>query len=238
MRAGQRRGPGLLAPFVSATWDEAKNLIKEYRGKPVWAVAARCRRLVGLGRVDRRFCDQQVLAVLAAKTGYEPDMIEMDMALETELGVDSIKRVEILITDTKGVRSREPFVDTRRANANATRRGVVRIGPSAPRLPARSFASAPPPVAARPPCARSPRRTTSAARGPSARHPACPRRRSRARPRRTPRRRAGSPTRRRRAGDRLYVRCSYPKPRVRLGSPRTNARTRARAVVGAMIKRR
>ena len=37
-----------------------------------------------------------VLAVLAAKTGYEPDMIEMDMALETELGVDSIKRVEIL----------------------------------------------------------------------------------------------------------------------------------------------
>merc|ERR1719201_1864980 len=37
-----------------------------------------------------------VLAVLAAKTGYEPDMIEMDMSLETELGVDSIKRVEIL----------------------------------------------------------------------------------------------------------------------------------------------
>merc|ERR1719201_126933 len=37
-----------------------------------------------------------VLDVLAAKTGYEVDMIEMDMALETELGVDSIKRVEIL----------------------------------------------------------------------------------------------------------------------------------------------
>merc|ERR1711951_247961 len=30
------------------------------------------------------------------KTGYEPEMIEMDMSLETELGVDSIKRVEIL----------------------------------------------------------------------------------------------------------------------------------------------
>merc|ERR1719258_587906 len=39
---------------------------------------------------------QVVLSVPAAKTGYEPDMIEMDMALETELGVDSIKRVEIL----------------------------------------------------------------------------------------------------------------------------------------------
>merc|ERR1719472_151872 len=37
-----------------------------------------------------------VISVLAAKTGYEVDMIEMDMALETELGVDSIKRVEIL----------------------------------------------------------------------------------------------------------------------------------------------
>merc|ERR1719498_675813 len=37
-----------------------------------------------------------VLEVLAAKTGYEPDTIDMDMALETELGVDSIKRVEIL----------------------------------------------------------------------------------------------------------------------------------------------
>ena len=28
---------------------------------------------------------QVVLSVLAAKTGYEPDMIEMDMALETEV---------------------------------------------------------------------------------------------------------------------------------------------------------
>ncbi|KAL3920228.1 MAG: hypothetical protein SGPRY_005332 [Prymnesium sp.] len=37
-----------------------------------------------------------VIDVLAAKTGYEPEMIEMDMNLETELGVDSIKRVEIL----------------------------------------------------------------------------------------------------------------------------------------------
>merc|ERR1719326_2042191 len=39
---------------------------------------------------------QCVIRVLAEKTGYEEDMIEMDMALETELGVDSIKRVEIL----------------------------------------------------------------------------------------------------------------------------------------------
>ncbi|GBG34962.1 Hypothetical Protein FCC1311_111852, partial [Hondaea fermentalgiana] len=37
-----------------------------------------------------------VMEVLAAKTGYETDMIESDMELETELGIDSIKRVEIL----------------------------------------------------------------------------------------------------------------------------------------------
>merc|ERR1719352_2061206 len=37
-----------------------------------------------------------VLEVLAQKTGCETDMLEMDMDLETELGVDSIKRVEIL----------------------------------------------------------------------------------------------------------------------------------------------
>merc|ERR1711871_662768 len=37
-----------------------------------------------------------VLDVIANKTGYETDMLEMDMDLETELGVDSIKRVEIL----------------------------------------------------------------------------------------------------------------------------------------------
>jgi len=37
-----------------------------------------------------------VMEVLAAKTGYETDMIEADMELETELGIDSIKRVEIL----------------------------------------------------------------------------------------------------------------------------------------------
>ena len=36
------------------------------------------------------------MEVLASKTGYDVDMIEDDMELETELGIDSIKRVEIL----------------------------------------------------------------------------------------------------------------------------------------------
>jgi NAD(P)-dependent dehydrogenase (short-subunit alcohol dehydrogenase family)/acyl carrier protein len=34
--------------------------------------------------------------VIAEKTGYPPDMLELDMALDADLGIDSIKRVEIL----------------------------------------------------------------------------------------------------------------------------------------------
>jgi len=37
-----------------------------------------------------------VLAVVADKTGYPADMLELDMGLEADLGIDSIKRVEIL----------------------------------------------------------------------------------------------------------------------------------------------
>ncbi len=37
-----------------------------------------------------------LLAVVADKTGYPIDMLELDMALDSDLGIDSIKRVEIL----------------------------------------------------------------------------------------------------------------------------------------------
>ncbi len=39
-----------------------------------------------------------VRAVVAEKTGYPPDMLELGMDLETELGINSIKQVEILST--------------------------------------------------------------------------------------------------------------------------------------------
>ena len=38
----------------------------------------------------------ELLAVVADKTGYPPEMLDMDMQLEADLGIDSIKRVEIL----------------------------------------------------------------------------------------------------------------------------------------------
>ena len=47
---------------------------------------------------------EEIRAVIAEKTGYPPDMLEDDMDLEAELGVDSIKQVEILST----LRDRHP----------------------------------------------------------------------------------------------------------------------------------
>merc|ERR1711965_157439 len=63
---------------------------------PAAPVAAPKPVATGAPAVSAEKAMETVLAALAAKTGYEPELIEMDMALETELGVDSIKRVEIL----------------------------------------------------------------------------------------------------------------------------------------------
>jgi len=46
--------------------------------------------------VDREELSRQFLGVIAEKTGYPPDMIEMRADLEADLGIDSIKRIEIL----------------------------------------------------------------------------------------------------------------------------------------------
>ena len=40
--------------------------------------------------------DQLLLAIVAEKTGYPADMLELSMDMEADLGIDSIKRVEIL----------------------------------------------------------------------------------------------------------------------------------------------
>ena len=38
---------------------------------------------------------ENILSAIADKTGYPEEMIESDMELEADLGIDSIKRVEI-----------------------------------------------------------------------------------------------------------------------------------------------
>jgi acyl carrier protein len=37
-----------------------------------------------------------LLQVVSEKTGYQPEMLELGMDMEADLGIDSIKRVEIL----------------------------------------------------------------------------------------------------------------------------------------------
>jgi NAD(P)-dependent dehydrogenase (short-subunit alcohol dehydrogenase family)/acyl carrier protein len=46
--------------------------------------------------VDSNQVATVLLEVIAEKTGYPMEMLEMEMALDTDLGIDSIKRVEIL----------------------------------------------------------------------------------------------------------------------------------------------
>ncbi len=46
--------------------------------------------------IDPGFYEKLLLEVVADKTGYPVEMLSMDMSLDTDLGIDSIKRVEIL----------------------------------------------------------------------------------------------------------------------------------------------
>ncbi|QTR04209.1 hypothetical protein J7S33_04420, partial [Saccharothrix algeriensis] len=44
---------------------------------------------------DAREVERELLSVVADRTGYPEDMVRLDMALDEDLGIDSIKRVEI-----------------------------------------------------------------------------------------------------------------------------------------------
>jgi len=46
--------------------------------------------------IDLAFLTQSMLNIVSEKTGYPTDMLEIEMDMEADLGIDSIKRVEIL----------------------------------------------------------------------------------------------------------------------------------------------
>jgi NAD(P)-dependent dehydrogenase (short-subunit alcohol dehydrogenase family)/acyl carrier protein len=48
--------------------------------------------------LTREVVSSQLLAIVAERTGYPPEMLGLDLDLEADLGIDSIKRVEILGT--------------------------------------------------------------------------------------------------------------------------------------------
>ncbi|GDY18753.1 hypothetical protein LBMAG56_00980 [Verrucomicrobiota bacterium] len=47
-------------------------------------------------RIDKSRIEQTLLGVVAEKTGYPSEMLNLEMSLDADLGIDSIKRVEIL----------------------------------------------------------------------------------------------------------------------------------------------
>ena len=49
-----------------------------------------------VSEIDFATLSKTLLEVVSEKTGYPPEMLELDMDLEADLGIDSIKRVEIL----------------------------------------------------------------------------------------------------------------------------------------------
>jgi acyl transferase domain-containing protein len=72
-----------------------------------------------------------LLAVVAEKTGYPMDMIGLDMEIEADLGIDSIKRVEILSAVTEMVPSL-PSIPAAELGAMRTLRSILdRFGASA-----------------------------------------------------------------------------------------------------------
>jgi len=55
-----------------------------------------CHNAAAGSGVGREVIETQVVAVVCDKTGYPTEMVDLDMDIEADLGVDSIKRVEII----------------------------------------------------------------------------------------------------------------------------------------------
>jgi acyl transferase domain-containing protein len=79
-----------------------------------------------------------MLGVVAAKTGYPAEMVGLDMDLETDLGVDSIKRVEILSAVTDKAPGLPEVSAARMAGMRTLREMVAYLGEQAGSAPAAS----------------------------------------------------------------------------------------------------
>ena len=91
----------------------------------------------------------ELLAVVAESTGYPTEMLELDMDLEADLGIDSIKRVEILSLLGKRIPN-APAVDPEQlGNLRTLRQVAAFVGGGAAEKPA----TAPAPAAAPAPTA-------------------------------------------------------------------------------------
>ena len=109
MGAVLEKYPALAAGDESAVQDELSQ-IKTLRGIIDWIVehsgaepreAAPAEAEVRpsptpAGDADREAVTSQLLHIVSERTGYPPEMLDLDLDLEADLGIDSIKRVEIM----------------------------------------------------------------------------------------------------------------------------------------------
>jgi acyl transferase domain-containing protein/NAD(P)-dependent dehydrogenase (short-subunit alcohol dehydrogenase family) len=86
---GTLRTLGEIALHLSAGAD-----LSTESAAPAIATAA----LVPTLQVSASHISETLLAVVSEKTGYPIEMLELDMGMDSDLGIDSIKRVEILST--------------------------------------------------------------------------------------------------------------------------------------------
>ncbi len=76
--------------------------------------------------LTREQITEQLLSVVSERTGYPPDMLGLDADLEGDLGIDSIKRVEIAGTLTQGLaEDQRTSIDMEQLTASRTLREVI-----------------------------------------------------------------------------------------------------------------
>jgi len=87
----------VVAPHVPVVEPQAEVVVK-ISSPPVTEVVAFTPEPapVSNATIDIVDLDKNLLAITSDKTGYPVEMLEMDMDMEADLGIDSIKRVEIL----------------------------------------------------------------------------------------------------------------------------------------------
>jgi acyl transferase domain-containing protein/NAD(P)H-dependent flavin oxidoreductase YrpB (nitropropane dioxygenase family)/short-subunit dehydrogenase len=134
--AAHAAGPPPLAPVVAAP--AAGPPAASAAGPPA-APSAPEQPANGTRALTREQIEQRLLALVSERTGYPTEMLGLDADLEGDLGVDSIKRVEIAGTFTQSLPPAErEAIDIEQLTASRTLRAVIDIleaaiaGPMAP----------------------------------------------------------------------------------------------------------
>ncbi|MEH1855947.1 MAG: beta-ketoacyl synthase N-terminal-like domain-containing protein [Nostoc sp.] len=90
----------VVAPPVPVVEEPQAEIVVKISSPPVKEVVAEpaptTAAPVSGATIDIVDLDKNLLAITSDKTGYPVEMLEMDMDMEADLGIDSIKRVEIL----------------------------------------------------------------------------------------------------------------------------------------------